>query len=225
MVIKYAKDRITQGYSNEHRGVDLGYRSDEKLNIVYSNCSGVVEEIQVGIPNDKGASGVRSWGNYVLIKHPNGMYSRYAHLKEVYCKRGEYVNENTSIGLIGDSGNAYGRHLHFEVQTGYSSNTRIDPTQYLDKRIYEEPKKEEPKQDTTKFKVGDRVCVSGYATASSNGSGNRTATYGGNKNDSSDIRYVTKIATGAKRPYHISVGNSLGNGDRGWVSECQLTKV
>ena len=34
--------RITQGYGNGHRGIDLGWRSDEEQNKVYSNCPGTV---------------------------------------------------------------------------------------------------------------------------------------------------------------------------------------
>lgn len=53
-------------------------------------------------------------------------------------KKGQEVDKNTQLGVIGDSVNAYGRHLHFEVATGYSSITRIDPTPYFTKAIYEE---------------------------------------------------------------------------------------
>lgn len=226
-VIFESEKRITNDFDNGHNGVDLGYRANEEQNKVYSNCEGVVQEIQTGIPNDQGATGVRSWGNYVLIKHPNGMYSRYAHLREVYVSKGQSVNESTCIGLIGESGNAYGRHLHFEVQTGYSSSTRINPTEYLTKAIYTKPApapKPTP-QPTSDFKIGDRVVVKGYATATSDGTGSQTASYGGNANDPSDIRYITKINAGSKRPYHISVGNTLGNQDRGWVSKDQIRKI
>ena len=75
------------------------------------------------------------------------------------------------------------------------------------------------------FKIGDKVCVKGYATESSDGSGKETAEYGGNPNDPSDIRYITDINEGASRPYHISVGNTLGNQDRGWVSKDQIRKI
>lgn len=226
-VIFESEKRITNNYGNGHNGVDLGYRTNEDQNKVYANCEGVVQEIQTGIPNDQGATGVRSWGNYVLVKHPNGMYSRYCHLREVYVSKGQSVNENTAIGLIGDSGNAYGRHLHFEVQTGYSSSTRINPTEHLTKAIYTKPTPDPTPtpQPTNDFKVGDRVVVKGYATAASDGTGSQTASYGGNANDPSDIRYITKINNGAKRPYHISVGNTLGNQDRGWVSKDQIRKI
>ena len=138
-VINESSKRITQNYGG-HNGVDLGWRQDENENKVYANCKGTVVEIQDGLGNLQGSTGVQSWGNYVLIKHGNGYHSRYAHLRSgILVKKGQEVDENTQLGIIGDSGNAYGRHLHFEVATGYDSKTRIDPTPYLTKAIYEEP--------------------------------------------------------------------------------------
>ena len=80
-------------------------------------------------------------------------------------------------------------------------------------------------EPTDDFKVGDRVLVTGVATEGSDGSGNQTAEYTGNPNDPDDIRYITAINQGAVRPYHISVGNTLGDGDRGWVSSNQIRKI
>ena len=138
-VINDSVNRITQHYGNNgHKGVDLGWRTDENQNKVYANCKGIVYEIQTGIGNIPGATGVKSWGNYVLIKHPNGMFTRYAHLQEIYVSVNQEVNENSCIGLIGNTGNSRGRHLHFEVANGYSSSTRINPEPYLDKPIYSE---------------------------------------------------------------------------------------
>ena len=137
-IIFESTKRITQEFKpNSHRAVDLGWRSNEEQNKVYANCEGVVAEIQDGLGNIRGASGTKSWGNYVLIKHPNGMYTRYAHLQSgIPVSKGQSVNEHTVIGIIGNTGNSYGRHLHFEVATGYSSSTRINPTPYLTQPVY-----------------------------------------------------------------------------------------
>lgn len=140
-VVKNSSLRITQNYGLQkdgsiHNGVDLKASNEEVENQVYSNCEGIVVEIQDGLDNKKGSTGIISWGNFVLIKHNNGKYSRYAHLKKnIFVKKGQKVDENSVLGIIGDSGNAYGRHLHFEVQEGSSSKTRIDPTPYLQKKI------------------------------------------------------------------------------------------
>ena len=225
-VLYDSENRITGKYGNGHSGVDLGwnsskYNNDQNYN-VYANCKGEVVEIQTGIPNSPGATGTRSWGNYVLIKHPNGMYSRYAHLKEVKVSKGQTVDENTIVGIMGNTGNSNGTHLHFEVATGYSSATRIDPTPYLTKAIYEEPVQpvQPSKPVEEEFKVGDKVYVTGYATADSFGKGSRTAEY---KND---ILYITKITSlTAPRPYHISKTNVFGQKNRGWVSKEQIKKA
>lgn len=129
-VINDSTNRITQGYSSSHRGVDLGWRSDESQNQVHPNCAGTVAATLDGVaPGSEYGGG---WGNYVLIRHDNGMYSRYAHLYSgLPVSEGQRVDENTIIGIIGDTGRAYGRHLHFEVQMNSSSGSRIDPTRYL----------------------------------------------------------------------------------------------
>lgn len=139
-VIYDSENRITNPYGNGHNGVDLGYRGwNESMNQVYSNCSGEVVEVVTGQPHSPGS---RSWGNYVLVKHSNGWHSRYCHLQDnIPVKVGDKVNENTRIGTEGTSGDAEYRHLHYEVQTGYSSSTRIDPTPYLTNAISEKPYK------------------------------------------------------------------------------------
>ena len=133
-VIFDSTNRITQGYSSSHRGVDLGYRLDEEQNKVYSNCSGTVYATLDGVaPGSEYGGG---WGNYVLVRHDNGMFSRYAHLQSgLPVHEGQRVDENTVLGIIGESGRAYGRHLHFEVQMNSSSASRIDPTRYLTEPI------------------------------------------------------------------------------------------
>jgi hypothetical protein len=129
-VINDSTNRITQGYSSNHRGVDLGWRTDESQNQVHPNCAGTVYTTLDGVsPGSEYGGG---WGNYVLIRHDNGMFSRYAHLQSgLPVHEGQRVDENTIIGVIGESGRAYGRHLHFEVQMNESSTSRIDPTRYL----------------------------------------------------------------------------------------------
>lgn len=133
-VINDSTNRITQGYSSNHRGIDLGWRQDESQNRVFPNCAGTVETILDNVADGSEYGG--GWGNYVLIRHDNGMYSRYAHLKTgLMVKQGQRVDENTQLGIIGASGRAYGRHLHFEVQMNSSSSSRIDPTKYLTEPI------------------------------------------------------------------------------------------
>ena len=134
-VINDSTNRITQCYGNGHRGVDLGWRTDESQNRVFSNCQGVVYATLDNIPHGSEKGG--GWGNYVLVQHPNGYFSRYAHLQNgIMVKKGQEVNESTQLGIIGNTGRSTARHLHFEVQTSSSSSDRINPTPYLSKAIY-----------------------------------------------------------------------------------------
>lgn len=133
-VINDSVNRITQGYGNGHRGIDLGWRTEEWQNEVHPNCAGTVYATLDNVSDGSEYGG--GWGNYVLIRHDNGMFSRYAHLRTgLRVKEGQRVDENTIIGIIGSSGRAYGRHLHFEVQMNSSSASRIDPTKYLTEPI------------------------------------------------------------------------------------------
>lgn len=229
-VIPFSTQRITcpygQVYGRYHNGVDLGWRSDEEMNGIFANSKGTVIQVVTGIPPMSASSG--SYGNYIKIDHHNGMYSLYAHLREVYVSVGQEVDSSTKIALMGESGatidsDGYAeRHLHFEV---FNGGTKIDPTPYLTESIYTEPAPQPTPAPSEEFNIGDRVVVSGVATEDSYGNGNQTAPYGGNPNDESDIRYITAINMEAPRQYHISVGNTLGDGDRGWVSKDQIRKI
>ena len=216
MIVYDAKNRITNGYSNSHKGVDIGWNrkySEEQNYLIYPNCKGIVKKIVTGLKNDLTSSGEKSWGNYVLIEHENGMYSRYAHLKDVYCKVGENVDENTTIGYMGDTGKAYGVHLHFEVQTNASSSSRIDPTPYLTKKIAE---KEETK---TEIKVGDIVVVNGVGTADSFGGGSKTGNFVNRK-----MKVIKIVDLNRKNPYALNK-NCNNIGVTGWFSSSSVKKV
>lgn len=144
--------RITQHYGNNgHTGVDLGATSDRK---VYANADGTVEQIQTGYGNKKGSTGMASYGNMVLIKHPNGMKTRYAHLQTVLVSKGQKVKAGQQIGVQGNTGNSYGTHLHYEV---YNSNgSRINPEAYTEKAVYTAPKPVAVTGDIT-YQVYDNV--------------------------------------------------------------------
>ena len=224
MIVYDAKNRITNGYGGNHKGVDIGWNrkySEEQNYLIYPNCKGIVKEVQIGIPHDLGSTGTRSWGNYVLIEHENGMHSRYAHLKDVYCKVGENVDENTTIGYMGDSGKANGVHLHFEVQTGVSSSSRIDPTPYLTKKIVENVQKDEDNYEKPDFtiKVGDIVIVNGVGTANSFGGGAKTARFENRK-----MQVMKIVDLKRSNPYALNK-NCDGNGVTGWFRKEDVKKV
>lgn len=76
---------------------------------IYASAEGlVIEESGSNRWND-------GYGNYVLIEHPNGTKTRYAHTLRNIVAVGDYVAQGDQIALIGRTGNTTGCHLHFEV--------------------------------------------------------------------------------------------------------------
>lgn len=102
---------ITQGYHLFHRGIDL---KEVQGAPVYPTMDGVVEEVIYGR---------FSYGNYLIVNHGSGFKSLYAHLSKIVVEKGQEVDKNTVIGLIGSTGWATGSHLHFEVlENGHPIN-------------------------------------------------------------------------------------------------------
>lgn len=129
-VLQNATNQITQKYNTlSHKGVDL-VKEKNKTAEVIAHSDGIVVSMSVGHQNDRKATGTSSYGNYVKLRHNNGMYTLYAHLKSVYVKKNALVKRGEVLGPMGQSGNASGNHLHFEVRN--ASDKRINPTPYLD---------------------------------------------------------------------------------------------
>ncbi|MEU6868719.1 LysM peptidoglycan-binding domain-containing M23 family metallopeptidase [Streptomyces sp. NPDC046876] len=72
-----------------------------------------------------------AYGNEVVIRHADGKYSQYGHLSQLSVSVGQAVTAGQRIGLSGSTGNSTGPHLHFEVRTGPSYGSDIDPLAYL----------------------------------------------------------------------------------------------
>jgi murein DD-endopeptidase MepM/ murein hydrolase activator NlpD len=72
-----------------------------------------------------------SYGNQIVIRHADGMYSQYAHLSSLAVSAGQSVTGGQRIGLSGATGNVTGPHLHFEIRTGPDYGADVDPLAYL----------------------------------------------------------------------------------------------
>ncbi len=64
--------------------------------------------------NNGGYNG--GYGNYIVIAHPNGTQTLYAHMRDVAVTVGQAVNQGNVIGHIGMTGKTTGPHVHFEVR-------------------------------------------------------------------------------------------------------------
>ncbi|MFD9818750.1 transglycosylase family protein [Streptomyces violascens] len=104
--------------SGYHTGVDFPVATGTSVKAV---TSGTVVEAGWG----------GSYGYQVVIHHPDGRYSQYAHLSAVNVKAGQKVNTGQRIGRSGATGNATGPHLHFEIRTGPAYGSDVDPLAYL----------------------------------------------------------------------------------------------
>lgn len=73
----------------------------------------------------------RWWFNYgrlLILAHPGGIYTLYAHLDEFLVGEGERVYRGQSVGRVGSSGSLQDPFLHFEVREG---TTAVNPLNWL----------------------------------------------------------------------------------------------
>ena len=72
-----------------------------------------------------------SYGNHVAITHADGTRTMYCHMSSRAVSAGQTVAQGQIIGYVGSTGSSTGNHLHFEVWTGSSSSSRVNPMNYF----------------------------------------------------------------------------------------------
>lgn len=97
--------QVTQYFSYYHNGIDIGNRG--RTAPIVAAGSGVVT--------------FAGWwagggGNSVWIDHGNGYVTMYAHMSKIMAGVGQRVSQGTQIGITGETGRAFGIHLHFMVE-------------------------------------------------------------------------------------------------------------
>ncbi|MFE7602007.1 M23 family metallopeptidase [Streptomyces sp. NPDC057494] len=73
----------------------------------------------------------RSYGYEVVIRHPDGRHTQYAHLSRIDVSPGQSVSGGQRIARSGATGRVTGPHLHFEVRTTPYFGSDVDPLAYL----------------------------------------------------------------------------------------------
>lgn len=132
-LIKDKNISITQKYGKNHTGIDI-IGTVGGNSYIKAHTDGTVYKIADGRNNDTNTKGANRYGNYIQLKHKGGYYTLYAHLqKGLKLKVGDKVKQGDIIGIMGNSGNAYGTHLHFEVRK--PDNYVIDPENYLENNL------------------------------------------------------------------------------------------
>ncbi|MFL6708744.1 MAG: peptidoglycan DD-metalloendopeptidase family protein [Massilia sp.] len=75
-------------------------------------------------------SGIRGYGNLVIVKHSNSLLSAYAHNRAIVVKEGQTVSKGEKIAEMGDS-DADSVKLHFEIR---QQGKPVDPSRFLPSR-------------------------------------------------------------------------------------------
>jgi murein DD-endopeptidase MepM/ murein hydrolase activator NlpD len=113
-----ARGRVISGYS--------GKGGNEGINIAVPE--GTPVKAAEGGTVAYAGSELKGYGNLVLIRHPNGYVSAYAHNGELKVKRGDTVKRGQVVANSGQTGNVSSPQLHFELRKG---SAPVDPTPYL----------------------------------------------------------------------------------------------
>lgn len=111
---RYGPRTPTDIVSANHAGIDI---AANKGTVFISATDGVVTSV----------SGEGGYGNHVCIKNDDVMIL-YAHCETIYVKEGETISQGQKIGEVGETGNATGPHLHFEVR---KENRTVNPEYIL----------------------------------------------------------------------------------------------
>lgn len=113
---------VTSGFGyrwgRQHEGVDIG--APEGTPIWAADDGTVV------LQQSEAESG--GYGNYTCIDHGGGLSTCYAHQSAFNVSLGDSVTQGQVIGLVGNTGNSFGAHLHFEVRV---NGVAYDPMGYL----------------------------------------------------------------------------------------------
>ncbi|KHE71884.1 peptidoglycan DD-metalloendopeptidase family protein [Halobacillus sp. BBL2006] len=91
-----------QRWGRMHKGIDIAGVSDRTITAA-DNGKVITAERQSG------------FGNKIVIDHNNGYKTIYAHLSSFEVSVGDVVKKGEPIGVMGNTGNSTGTHLHFEV--------------------------------------------------------------------------------------------------------------
>ena len=76
------------------------------------------------------------YGNFIMIKHSNSLYTCYGHLSGYNVSSGQTVKRGQRIATSGNTGISTGPHLHFEVRTSSSYYSRVNPLNYISDSVY-----------------------------------------------------------------------------------------
>ncbi|MFK3936699.1 phage tail tape measure protein [Alkalihalobacillus sp. NPDC078783] len=112
--------RTLNGKTAMHHGMDLRGATGDPLDSI---VSGKVIFAGMGTPG----SGYNGYGNTVAVQASDGNVHLYGHLDKVIAKKGQTVNVGDQVGTIGNTGNSFGSHLHYEIRKNGELYNTINP--------------------------------------------------------------------------------------------------
>lgn len=153
-ITSYFGWRNISGKRDYHEGMDIGSLQGGKDYII-SVAKGTIYATNETCDNNGGYGNScgGGYGNYVMISHPNGVYTIYAHLYpgSITVSPGDSVEQGQIIGKMGNSGSSTGYHLHFQIEEGARiKENAVDPLLYISPNtarpvtVIEEEKEEIP---------------------------------------------------------------------------------
>jgi murein DD-endopeptidase MepM/ murein hydrolase activator NlpD len=95
---------------------------------LYNNPNGAEVAAMDGTVSFAGGNTCCSYGLYVVVDHPNGWQTLYAHMSQIKVTKGQSVKQGQVLGLGGRTGYATGNHLHFEL---HINGNVVNPLNYL----------------------------------------------------------------------------------------------
>ena len=151
-VLKSGLCEITQGFVNGHRGLDL-VGPNYTLDDIVSYANGTVNMAVNGYGNGAGEGVNWAYGNFVKIINDDGTVCLYAHMEYTSVKVGQRVSKGQVIGRMGNSGNSYGGHLHWELWSCNDYYKNIDPSPFLSPKEIVLPSSVERDKNKRQFQV------------------------------------------------------------------------
>src|SRR5262245_21766341 len=116
-----ANGRVISGF-----GASANGQQNDGINIAVPENT-PVKAAEDGVVAYAGSE-LKGYGNLVLVRHPNGYVTAYAHAKELLVKRGDQVKRGQVIARSGQTGNVNAPQLHFEIRKGAAPH---DPIKFL----------------------------------------------------------------------------------------------
>ena len=177
-------------WGRQHKGLDIKVYIGDTIRAAFSGKIRVVRYEAKG------------YGNYVVIRHNNGLETIYGHLSKHLVRENQTVRAGDPIGLGGNTGRSTGSHLHFETRL---CGVALNPAIFFDFR------NQDVTGDYYVFRRSTMDRESAKATAARGqkvSSYTKEEVYGGKRNTttSAPVAVVTEAAAPAPRPANRPTG-------------------